>query len=1733
MRYEDWDVLLFPKGSKIPMKEFKTNCHVVQDAEFPYTQGSYGLPTMTCFVPGLRPGTPFNISLHCWQTPEISHFTKNSFSEHLDLVKFEARVLIDGRLVAYVLKHIARNYQFHHLMGLGVTDLPHFLAPDRGRSCSTLVSVNNGGSNEEAGSKANISEDFTKDGELEPLKFPQFRSELLRQSYWNPADELGRIKIIISEGFPRDSLSAPIERVKNIVAFSFQHAPIDILESSGIAWPNPAMWRRGPFNPSMPVPTQHPKEGAEVHLHSPRRQSSYKTTTTNSSGHSSGIPGLTSVNASTSTILSSMPNTQALLQRGWSGSGTSYNDPFSHQNSDPLSYPDWSNDSESIGYNQSAADQGRSSYNPATTRKNTSNRRIMTNSDISMPDFGLVNPNTLQFVPETLNFAGNSLDDPDIGTQGPTVPTNTPTTMGFVDDLGIDVNKIDTPPTSEFFGTNSQISSTLATSLTHSLLNQPHPLPVHAANIPLPASEIKSRKENRGSYTGSVDNTPTVERRDIRKVSQSAFSNLSKDSTDNGNDNSPPGSRTFSGIFSQRSVSAGEFGHDLTNVNNVTNSNSDSNRANSNQGGFTDSNQGSGKDTKQLARHNRVAVIAFVSWLWGFGNLGRGPVYIPYPRRILETVSSKLGTREAGKGDEKSDEKDNLMREKREEKQKGIQILSLRLIDMPVLRRCLDARYARQPTTTPIRTQPNRPRKAYLYGAHATYRSQQHIARPGVGGRVATKSDVRGQDDALPGETSIFKTSATLRPSHIDGSTRPDLDGLVMASTKRAVTVPAHPTTGGPPLRPATRLDFAIAVICASPLEADAVDALFDHHWDDDGPPYDKAPGDPNAYSTGAVGRHNVVLAHMPGVGKVNAAAVAANCRASFLNIKLAIVVGVCGVAPFSPDGDEIVLGDVIISDGVIQSDLGRRLPDRFVRKDTLLDSLGRPNAEIRALLAKLKGIRGRKMLRGKIAGYLDALGGKSELAAQYPGIAHDRLFEATYRHVSGEMLCEECGCNGRLVPRRRLAQDSPRPAVHFNLIASGDTVMKSGVQRDAIARQDGVVGFEMEGAGVWDIFPCVVIKGACNYADSHKSKTWQRYAAAASAACMKAFLDHWVPSLPASSVGQPSYVNCNNSRSSLPRRQESPASAPVASGELIRPRIASLSTLRRNTQIALEYAYWLQDACPDMSVFWVHANNAERFRQAYACIAQEHRISGYDDPKRDVLPLVKRWLESKDRGRRLMVVDNADDTQLFFGQPVGPEIPAHPATKGISDDNSDQDMVDLLSEKFETDGRDSDAPHAVAETEKQQGQEPRREIQLTKALWVPKAFSFVAEDKGHGLDMHRLVQLVTRKCLVKQRTLSQFARQALSTVSQSPRVYATYEFGKGIPENVVAAMYVVTFASAGISASFVGSLADKFGRKRACLLYCALCFVSCLSVLSDSLPILFFGRICGGVCTTLLLSVFEAWMVSEHHERCLPIFGLKLSSVFGNMTTISCTVTVVSTLAGDIIIQHSGSQTAPFLAASVCCVGAAYLIARFWNENFGARSTGGTWMGDVGEDTLVMTRKPRIFALGVMSCFFEGTVYLFLFYCFMCATMAGSIIFTLLSAVHTTQGAFNVVMAVAVVAGCCLSLGGVLQTESLLFWALCLFEVCVGAYLPSMAYLKSEVVEDGVRGRTYSLLRFPINVFVLVAYGLRRLAMHSTHSRLDGVLMGDLVGDVQRNRVFFVCSGLLLVAFLVARRNF
>ncbi|KEY64848.1 hypothetical protein S7711_10081, partial [Stachybotrys chartarum IBT 7711] len=413
--------------------------------------------------------------------------------------------------------------------------------------------------------------------------------------------------------------------------------------------------------------------------------------------------------------------------------------------------------------------------------------------------------------------------------------------------------------------------------------------------------------------------------------------------------------------------------------------------------------------------------------------------------------------------------------------------------------------------------------------------------------------------------------------------------------------------------------------------------------------------------TTGSIGRHNVVLAHMPGMGKANAAVVAAHCQTSYPNIKLALVVGVYGVVPFVSTDTEIILGDVVISKSVIQHDFGQRLPESFVRKDILLDSLGRPNLEIRALLGKLEGRRGRIMLNKKIVSYLVELQKESDLQAQYPGASYDKLFEASYHHLSDGKACEECKCNGQLIPRIRLKQQDIQPAVHFGLIASSDTMMKSRTERNEITKQEGIIGFEMESAGVWDTFPCIVIKGACDYADSYKSKKWQRYAAATAAASAKAFLEFWEPSVRNRAVNRaapkfivpypsnPDFIKGSDIHQQLKNKLGHAQQTHGTSYQ--RVSLFGLGGVGK-TQIALAYVYWLQEANPAISIFWVHASNADRFHQSYMSIAEEYEIPGYTDPKIDLSLLVKNWLEKKYCEPWLMVLDNADDMQLFFGAP-------------------------------------------------------------------------------------------------------------------------------------------------------------------------------------------------------------------------------------------------------------------------------------------------------------------------------------------------------------------------------------------------------------------------------------------------------------------------------------------------
>ncbi|KAI4145609.1 MAG: hypothetical protein L6R39_003751 [Caloplaca ligustica] len=165
----------------------------------------------------------------------------------------------------------------------------------------------------------------------------------------------------------------------------------------------------------------------------------------------------------------------------------------------------------------------------------------------------------------------------------------------------------------------------------------------------------------------------------------------------------------------------------------------------------------------------------------------------------------------------------------------------------------------------------------------------------------------------------------------------------------------------------------------------------------------------------------------------------------------------------------------------------------------------------------------------------------------------------------------------------------------------------------------------------------------------------------------------------------------------------------------------------------------------------------------------------------------------------------------------------------------------------------------------------------------------------------------------------------------QGPFIYTLYKDEKKLPEHIVARLFTTGFLAGAVSALLVGSLADKYGRRSACLAYCAITSLSCLTVLSDNTIVLFCGRALGGLGTTLMYTVFEAWMVTEYNQRELHRTSLRLSTVFGRMITLSSIVAVLAGLVGQLLVSSTGTNCAPFIASVGCLVPAAWLIWRRW----------------------------------------------------------------------------------------------------------------------------------------------------------------------------------------------------------
>ncbi|KAF9879246.1 g-protein beta wd-40 repeats containing [Colletotrichum karsti] len=299
--------------------------------------------------------------------------------------------------------------------------------------------------------------------------------------------------------------------------------------------------------------------------------------------------------------------------------------------------------------------------------------------------------------------------------------------------------------------------------------------------------------------------------------------------------------------------------------------------------------------------------------------------------------------------------------------------------------------------------------------------------------------------------------------------------------------------------------DYTVGWVCAIPVEMAAARGMLDETH---ARLPEQDPADHNAYTLGQIQSHNVVIACLPSgmTGTTSAATVAKDMLRTFKSIRFGLMVGIGGGAPSSEH--DIRLGDIVVSrpsgtsGGVIQYDRGKALQGEFLRTGSL-------NAPPKVLLAALANLQADHIVgETRIPEFLSNLANKNARTRKtfnYPDGSDDCLFMADYQHeAETASTCYQCD-RSRLV--QRAVRDDQDPQVHYGNIASGNQVIKDGMVRKRLQQEHDVLCFEMEAAGLMTGFPCIVIRGISDYADSHKNDAWQGYAAATAAAFAKELL--------------------------------------------------------------------------------------------------------------------------------------------------------------------------------------------------------------------------------------------------------------------------------------------------------------------------------------------------------------------------------------------------------------------------------------------------------------------------------------------------------------------------------------------------------------------------------------------------------------------------------------------------
>lgn len=293
--------------------------------------------------------------------------------------------------------------------------------------------------------------------------------------------------------------------------------------------------------------------------------------------------------------------------------------------------------------------------------------------------------------------------------------------------------------------------------------------------------------------------------------------------------------------------------------------------------------------------------------------------------------------------------------------------------------------------------------------------------------------------------------------------------------------------------------DYEVVWLAARPLEMAAAVAMLDELH----PSLPAIPGDTNSYTLGALSSGlNVALACLPSghYGTDDAALVARSLRRTFPRLRIALLVGIGGGLPDkTPD---LRLGDVVVGEKIVQLDVRRDSASGVFRNN---GAFSRPPHDLFTAVAKLRADCEGQGSNGLSDSVNDMMRRSPQMADYGRPASHlDVLFTSDYPHDATRPDCDGCSRSHAIARPTRWSYD---PAIHYGVIASASQAISDSAHRAKLAEDFEALCVDTETAGVAEHLPCLIVRGICDYADSHKNERWQRYAAATAAAYAKSYL--------------------------------------------------------------------------------------------------------------------------------------------------------------------------------------------------------------------------------------------------------------------------------------------------------------------------------------------------------------------------------------------------------------------------------------------------------------------------------------------------------------------------------------------------------------------------------------------------------------------------------------------------